>query len=119
MKEMKENYIHKEMLRDIVDNGFWEILYVRKYFLNEIIKTPFIDYTLDSMGDSNDLLNKIVETHGNYVSCDLAWKVSLYYKAVQELLRDIRFYLCKEYNITYSEELKARKQKAKLKKEGK
>ena len=112
---MKENLIHKDMLRDVVDTGFWEILYIRKYFLNEIIYTPFIDYTLDSMGDSNDLLKEISETHGNFVSCELAKKVSLYYIAEKELLRDIRFYLCKEYNITYSIELEARKQKAKRK----
>lgn len=116
---MQENYIHKEMLRDIVDAGFWEILYIRKYFLDEIIYSPFIDYTLDNMGDSNDLLKEINETKGKFVTPELARKVSLYYKSEKELLRDIRFYLCKEYNITYSSELEARKQKAKLKKEGK
>lgn len=116
---MKENFIHKEMLRDVVDNCFWEILYIRKYFQNEIIHSQFINYTLDNMVDSNDLLKEITETKGNFVSPGLARKVSLYYKAEQELIRDIRFYLCKEYNINYSKELEARKQKAKLKKEGK
>lgn len=110
---MKEILIHKDMLRDVVDNAFWEILYIRKYFLNEIIYTPFIDYTLDSMGDSNDLLKEINETTGKFISSKLARKVSLYYKAEQELVRDIRYYLCKEYNITYSKELEIRKQKAK------
>lgn len=120
MKEMKEILIHKEMLRNVVDSGFWEILYIRKYFLDEIIYSPFIDYTLDNMGDSNDLLKEINETSGNYVTPELARKVSLYYKAKNELVRDISFYLCKEYNITYSKELEKRKQKkAKLKKEGK
>lgn len=119
MKEMKENLIHKEMLRDVVDRGFREILYIRKYFLDEIIYSPFIDYTLDNMGDSNDLLKEINETTGNFVSPELARKVSLYYKAKNELVRDISYYLCKEYNITYSKELEKRKQKAKLKKEGK
>ena len=113
MKKMKENYIHKQMLRDVVDSGFWEILYIRKYFLNEIIHTPFIEYTIDSMKDSNDLLKEISETHGNFASWELARKVSLYYKAEKELLRDIRFYLCKEYNITYSTELEERKQRSK------
>ena len=112
---MQKNLIEKDMLRDVVDNGFWEILNIRKYFLNEIIYTPFIDYTLDSMGDSNDLLKEINESNENFVSCELAIKVSLYYKAEKELLRDIRFYLCKEYNITYSKELKARKERAKRK----
>lgn len=118
-KRMEKIFIHKEMLRDIVDAGFWEILYIRKYFLDEIIYSPFIDYTLDNMGDSNDLLKEINETKGKFVTPELARKVSLYYKSEKELLRDIRFYLCKEYNITYSSELEARKQKAKLKKEGK
>lgn len=121
MKEMKENLIHKEMLRDVVDNGFWEILNIRKFFQDEIIYTSFIDYTIDIMVDSNDLLKEINETKGEFVSSELARKVSLYYKAEQELLRDIRYYLCKEYNITYSKELEIRKQKAKRKekKEGK
>lgn len=107
------------MLRDVVDGGFWEILYIRKFFQDEIIYTPFIDYTIDNMGDSNDLLKEINETPGYFVSPELARKVSLYYKAEKELVRDVRFYLCKEYNITYSEELEKRKQKAKLKKKGK
>lgn len=117
MKEMKENSIHKEMLRDVVDNGFWEILYIRKYFLDEIIYSPFIYYTLDNMRDSNDLLEEINETTGKFVSPELARKVSLYYKAKNELVRDIRYYLCKEYNINYNKELEARK--ARNKKEGK
>ena len=115
---MKVNYIHKDMLRDVVDNGFWEILNIRKYFLGEIIYSPFIDYTIDNMGDSNDLLKEINAAHGEFVPPELARKVSLYYKSEKELLRDIRFYLCKEYNINYSKELEKRKQKAKLKKEG-
>lgn len=119
MKEMKEMYIHKDMLRDVIDNGFWEILHIRKFFLDEIIYTPFIDYTLDNMRDSNDLLKEINETTDKFVTPELARKVSLYYKSEQELVRDIRYYLCKEYNITYSEELEKRKQKAKLKKKGK
>ena len=115
MKEMKENLIYKEMLRDVVDSGFWEILYIRKYFLDEIIYSPFIDYTLDNMGDSNDLLKEINETTGNFVTPELARKVSLYYKAKNELVRDIRYYLYKEYDITYSKELEKKKTKSKIK----
>lgn len=115
MKEMKEILIHKEMLKDVVDSGFWEILDIRKYFLDEIINSPFIDYTLDNLGDSNDLLKEINETTGNFVNPELARKVSLYYKAKNELIRDIDFYLCKEYNITYSKELEKRKQKKQIK----
>lgn len=116
---MEKIYIHKEMLRDVVDTGFWEILDIRKYFLDEILYSPFINYTHDNMGDSNDLLKEINETKGRFVTPELARKVSLYYKAKNELIRDISYYLCKEYNITYSKELEKRKQKAKLKKEGK
>lgn len=114
---MKENYIHKEMLRDVVDNGFWEVLYIRKYFLNEIIHSPFIDYTLDNMKDSSDLLKELNETTGDFVSPELARKISLYYIAKNELVMDIRYYLYKEYNINYNKELEARK--ARNKKEGK
>lgn len=119
MKEMKEIMIHKDMLRDVVDNGFWEILNIRKYFQDELIFTQFIDYTLDNMGDSNDLLKEINETKGDFVTPELARKVSLYYKSKNELVRDISIYLCKKYNITYSTDLEKIKQKAKLKKEGK
>ena len=114
---MKEILIQKEMLRDVVDNGFWEILNIRKYFKNEIFYSPFIDYTLDNMGDSNDLLKEINETRGEYVTPELARKVSLYYKAKNELVRDVSYYLCKEYNINYNKELEARK--TRNKKEGK
>lgn len=114
MKE-KKIYIHKDMLRDVIDNCFWEILHIRKYFLDEILYSPFIDYTLDNMNDSNDLLKEITETPGNFVSPELAKKVSLYYKSEKELLRDVRFYLCKEYNINYSTELEQRIRKRKQK----
>ncbi len=119
MKEMNENYIHKDMLRDVLDNGFWEIVHIRKNFLDELIYSPFINYTLDNMGDSNDLLKEINDTSGNFVSPELARKVSLYYKSEQELVRDIRYYLYKEYNINYNEELAARKQRKNKKGENK
>ena len=109
MKEMKEILIHKNMLKDVVDNGFWEVQRIRKYFLDELIHTDYTDYTIDSMGDSNELLKAIYETKGDYVTPELARKVSLYYKAEQELIADIRFYLLKEYDIDYLKELETRK----------
>ena len=120
MKEMKENdLIYKRMLCDVVNNGFWEIQRIRKYFLDELVRTDFADYTIDNMGDSNKLLKELYDTKGDYVTPALARKVSLYYKAKQELVSDIRFYLLKEYGIEYLKELEARKNERKAKKEGK
>lgn len=114
----KDNvFIHKQMLCDVVDNGFWEVQRIRKYFIDEL-HTDFIDYTIDNMGDSNDLLKELYDIKGDYVSTDLAKKVSLYYKAKYELVCDIRFYLCKEYSINLNEELQKRMNESK-KKEGK
>lgn len=116
---MKQNeFIYKQMLCDLVDKGFWEVLRIRKYFINELLYTDYIDYTIDNVGDSNDLLNELYNTKGDYVTPKLARKVSLYYKAKNELISDIRFYLCKEYGITLNDELTKRMNKSK-KKEGK
>ena len=118
MKEMKENLcIHKSMLCDVVDNGFWEIQRIRKYFLDELLHTDFMIYAIDSMGDSNDLLKELYDINSEYVTPDIARKVSLYYKAKDELVNDIRFYLCKEYCITLNDELQKRMNASK--KEGK
>lgn len=119
MKEMKENeFIYKPMLCDVVDNGFWEIQRIRKYFIDELLHTDFMDYTIDNMDDSNNLLKELYDTKGDYVTPKLARKVSLYYKANYELVSDIRFYLCKEYGITLREELQKRMNESKNK-EGK
>lgn len=101
MKEMKENeFIHKRMLCDVVDNGFWEVMRIRKYFIDELLHTDYMNYTIDNASDSNDLLKELYDIKGDYVTPKLARKVSLYYKAKNELVSDIRFYLCKEYGIT-------------------
>ena len=118
MKEMKENLIYKRMLCDVVDNGFWEIQRIRKYFIDELLYTDYMDYTLDNIIDSNDLLKELYDTKGDFVNPKLARKVSLYYKAKNDLVSDIRFYLCKEYGITLNNELEKRMNESK-KKEGK
>lgn len=113
MKEMKENLIYKRMLCDVVDNGFWEILRIRKYFIDELLYTDFMNYTDDNMGDSNNLLKELYDVKGDFVTAELARKVGLYYKAKNDLVSDIRFYLCNEYSINYDKELKRRMTKKK------
>lgn len=118
MKEMKENeFIYKRMLCDVLDNGFWEVMRIRKYFIDELLYTDYMDYTLDNVADSNDLLKELYDIKGDYVKPKLAKKVSLYYKAKNELVSDIRFYLCKEYGIVLDYELQKRMNESK-KKEG-
>lgn len=118
MKEMKENvFIYKRMLCDVVDNGFWEIQRIRRCFRNELLYSHFMEYTNDNMEDSNVLLKELYETKGDYVTAELARKVSLYYQAKEELIRDIRYYLLENYNIAYNDELEKRMNKEK--KEGK
>lgn len=114
MKEMKENeFIHKRMLCDVVDNGFWEVMRIRKYFIDELLHTDYMNYTIDNASDSNDLLKELYDIKGDYVTPKLARKVSLYYKAKNELVSDIRFYLCKEYGITLNDELQKRMNESK------
>lgn len=122
MKEMKEiemNYIHKRMLRDTLDVAFWEVMDARIYFLDELLYTDYMDYTLDMAGDNTDLKILLDKSSNSYAHPHIARKISIYYKAVQELLTDIRFYLIKNYGIDYNKELAKRKAKAKANKEGK
>lgn len=116
---MKENeFIHKQMLIDVLDNGFWEVIEIRKYFINELLYTDYMDYTIDNAGDSNDLLKELYAIKDDYVTPKLARQVSLYYQAKNDLVNDIRFYLYKEYGITLKNELQKRMHEIK-KKEGK
>lgn len=118
MKEMKENvFIYKRMLCNVVDAGFWEIQRIRRYFRDELLYSDFMNYTNDNMGDSNVLLKELYETKGDYVTAELARKVGLYYKAKEELIRDIRYYLLQNYDIVYNDELEKRMNEEK--KEGK
>lgn len=113
MKEMKEKMIYKYMLCDVVDNGFWEIQRIRRYFLNELLYSDFMDYTNDNQKDSNKLLKELYDVKGDYVTAELARKVSLYYKSKEELVRDIRYYLLKTYDIVYNDELEKRMKESK------
>ena len=119
MKEMKENFIYKGMLRDTLDATFWQVMDARIYFLNELIYSDYMDYALDMAGDSTDLKNLLYKSSDNYVHPYIARKISLHYKAVQELMSDIKFYLSKNYGINYDKELAKRKAKRNAKKEGK
>lgn len=111
MKEMKEKLIYKRMLCDVVDSGFWEIQRIKRYFLNELLYSDFIDYTNDNQEDSNKLLKELYDVKGDYVTVELAIKVSLYYKAKEDLIRDIKYHLLKTYNIVYNDELEKRMKK--------
>lgn len=119
MKEMKENFIYKGMLRDSLDATFWQVMDARIYFLNELIYSDYMDYTLDMAGDSTDLKILLYKGSDNYAHPYIARKISLHYKAVQELMSDIKFYLSKNYGINYDTELAKRKAKRNAKKEGK
>lgn len=118
MKEMKENYIHKEILRNSLDVCFWEVMNARIYFLDELLFTDFMNYTLDLAGDSTDLSLLLDKTTDNFIHPYIARKISIYYNSVQDLIFDIKSYLLKNYNIDYDKELENRKAK-KNKKEGK
>lgn len=118
MKEMKENemnYIHKSMLRNTLDTTFWEVMNARIYFLDELIHSDYMVYALDMAHDNNDLKTLLNENYDNYINPYIARKISLHYKAVEDLMADIRFYLLKNYDIDYYNELTKRK----AKKEGK
>ena len=115
MKEMKENLIRKEMLRDILDIAFWQVMDARIYFLDEIIYSDYMTYALDMAGDNNDLNKLLNESCDSYAHPYIARKISIHYKAVQDLMTDIKFYLRKNFDIDYKKEIAKRK----AKKEGK
>ena len=119
MKEIKTNFIYKGMLRDTLDATFWQVMDSRIYFLNELIYSDYMDYALDMAGDNTDLKKLLYKSSDEYVHPYIARKISLHYKAVQELMIDIKFYLSKNYGINYDKELEKRKAKRNAKKEGK
>lgn len=119
MKEIKTNFIYKGMLRDTLDATFWQVMDSRIYFLNELIYSDYMDYAVDIAGDSTDLKILLDKSLDDYVHPYIARKISLHYKAVQELMLDIKFYLSKNYGINYDKELAKRKAKRNAKKEGK
>lgn len=119
MKEIEMNYIHKEMLRDALDTAFWQVMDARIYFLDELLYSDYMNYTLDMAGDNTHLKILLDGSSNSYAHPYTARKISLYYKAVQELMTDIKFYLSKNYSIDYNKELAKRKGNAKAKKEGK
>lgn len=121
MKEMKEietNYIHKEILRNSLDECFWEVMNARTYFMDELLFTDFMDYALDLAGDSTDLTTLLNKSTDEFVHPYIAKKISIYYKSVQDLIFDIKSYLLKKYDIDYYKELEKRKAKRNAKKEG-
>lgn len=114
MKEMKENYINKEILKNSLDITFWEVIDARIYFLNELIYSDYMNYALDMAEDSTDLKILLDKISDDYVQPYIARKISLHYKAVQDLMHDIKFYLSKNYGINYDKELSKRKSKKEM-----
>lgn len=119
MKEIEMNYIHKGILKDALDVAFWEVMDARIYFLDELLYSDYMNYALDMAGDNTDLKILLDRSSNSYVHPYIVRKISLYYKAVQELMTDIKFYLIKNYGIDYNKELAKRKANTKAKKEGK
>lgn len=111
MKEMKENYIHKEILRNSLDVCFWEVMNARIYFMDELLFTDFMDYALDLANDSSDLSLLLDKSTDEFVHPYIARKISIYYNSVQDLIFDIKSYLLKNYDIDYNKELENRKTK--------
>ena len=119
MKELKETYVHKEILRNSLDMCFWEVMNARIYFINELLLSDYMNYALDMASDSTDLSLLLDTSADNYVHPYIARKISVYYQSVQELMFDIKAYLLNEYNIDYNKELEHRKAKRNAKKKEK
>lgn len=118
MKEMKEiemNYIHKDLLRDCLDRCFWEVMNARTYFLDELLFTDFMDYTIDIARDSTDLSALLDNSTDDFVHPYIARKISLFYQSEQDLIFDIKSYLSKKYDIDYYKELENRKANKEMK----
>lgn len=111
MKEMKEIKIYKDMLRETLSRCFWELMDARTYFLNELMHSDYMDLTHMNLGYNNALDHKLLYDDNEYVTPELAEKVGNYYKAEQNLMTDISFYLSKNYGISYNKELAKRKAK--------
>lgn len=111
MKEMKENYIHKEILRNSLDACFWEVMNARTYFIDELLFTDYMDYLLDMAGDSTDISLLLDKSTDDYIHPYIARKISIYYNAVQDLIFEVKSYLLKKYDIDYYKELENRKAK--------
>ena len=118
MKEMKENYIHKEILRNSLDSCFWEVMNARIYFIDELLFTDFMDYALDMASDSTDLSLLLDKSTEDFIHPYIARKISIYYQSVQDLMFDIKSYLSQKYDIDYYKELENRKAKRNEKKRG-
>lgn len=107
------------MLQNSLDACFWEVMNARVIFIDELLFTDFMDYTIDMAGDSNDLSLLLDKSTDNYVHPYIARKISLYYKSVQDLMFEIKSYLSKNYDIDYYKELENRKTKRNAKRNAK
>lgn len=101
MKKMSENLFYKAMYRDTLNNGFDEIMKYKDCFRNEIMYTDYNNYCNDMLDECLVMLRTLndVYTHEDYINERMALKVSDWYKAVNDLLFDIRRYLISEMNV--------------------
>lgn len=120
---MKEIKINAEMLRDVLDRCFWDVMDLSTYFLNELSGTDLMAYIHDNCHNNNELQHLVSygssysNDYREYVTPEVAEKVGSYYDDTQDLIRTIRFYLCKYYEIDLNKELKKRKEERKQRKQ--
>ena len=120
IKEKKDIKINSDMLYEVINSCFWKVMDARTYFLNELMHSDFIIYTLDNCKDNIEIIQlasyyESYYDYSSYVIPEVAEKIGDYYKATQELMRDITFYLAKNYGINYNKELEKRKANSKAK----
>lgn len=105
MKEMTKNLFYKAMYRNTLNNGFDEIMKYKDCFRDEIVHTDYNNYCNDMLDDCLAMLRKLNDayTHEYYIDERMALRISNWYKAVDELLFDIRRYLLTETNVNIYE----------------
>lgn len=117
MKEMTKNLFYKEMYRNTLNNKFDEIMKYKACFRDELMYTNYNNYSNDMLDDCLVMLRKLndVYTHDEYIDERMALRVSNWYKAVDELLFDVRRYLLTETNVNIYERFENYKGKGDVK----
>lgn len=122
---MKDIKINAEMLRDLLDKCFWDVMDLATYFMNELSGTDLMTYIHDNCHDNNKLQHLLSygssyydsDDYSDYVTPEVAEKVGNYYKVTKELISTIRLYLCKYYEIDLNKEFEKRKEERKQRKQ--
>ena len=124
MKEMKENVFFKKMYREVLNNGFDEIMKYRDCFRDEMCNPlkevsenyfDFNHYSNDLLDDCLVMLRQLNDlyTHDKYINYEMALKISKWYESVDDLLCDFRTYLLAKCNVLYWKRLEAYKKEGK------